>query len=114
MLEWTETDAGCRFGVKVQPNAKRTSIVGLHGERLKIALTAPAVDGKANAALVAFLADFFGVSKSSVIIDRGEKSREKTVSVTPLAPDVLRSRLGGLNVPLGPTPESHNEQKVNP
>ena len=55
--------------------------MGRLGDAIKIKLAAPAVEGKANAALVRFLADHFGVSKSAVVIVRGEKSREKLVEI---------------------------------
>jgi uncharacterized protein len=69
-----------RFEVKVIPNAKKDRLVEENG-RLKVYLNAPAVDGKANKALIEFLAEHFGVKKSEVRLVRGEKSREKTVEV---------------------------------
>ena len=83
----------CRTGVDgsltlqqhAQPGAKRTGIAGLHGtgadQRLKIRLAAPAVEGKANAALRAFLAEAFGVGLRDVEIVRGETGRSKIVRV---------------------------------
>jgi uncharacterized protein len=65
----------------VQPGAKRTGAAGTHGEALKIRLAAPAVEGKANAALVSFLAEKFGVPARQVVLVRGEKSREKVVEI---------------------------------
>ena len=65
----------------VQPGAKRSEFAGKHGERIKLRLAAPAVDGKANEALVEFLAGHFGVPKRSVRIVSGLKSRQKRVSV---------------------------------
>jgi len=69
------------MGLKVQPGARRSALAGLYGNRLKVALQAPPVDGKANEALVSFLAELAGVSRSAVRIVRGEKSREKTVLI---------------------------------
>ena len=68
-------------------------MAGLHGERLKIRLAARAVEGAANAALIEFLADEFGVRKNDVTIESGERSRSKRVSVTGArrAPDSLLS-----------------------
>ena len=63
------------------PRAARTQIVGVHDDRLKIQLNAPPVDGKANKALVAFLAKRFGLKKGSVEIVAGESSRRKRVRV---------------------------------
>jgi uncharacterized protein (TIGR00251 family) len=65
----------------VQPGAKRTEAAGLHGGRLKIRLAARAVEGAANEALVAFLAEAFAVAKREVRIVAGETSRQKRVSV---------------------------------
>ena len=67
--------------MRVQPGAKKTSIVGVYGEgataQLKIAVQAPPIEGRANSALSAFLADFFGVPKSSVELMSGGLSRSK-------------------------------------
>ncbi|CAH8207090.1 MULTISPECIES: DUF167 family protein YggU [Vibrio] len=65
----------------IQPKASRDSIVGLHGEELKVAITAPPVDGKANAHLTKFLAKQFKVAKSLIEIEKGELGRHKQVRV---------------------------------
>jgi uncharacterized protein (TIGR00251 family) len=65
----------------VQPGAKRSEFAGEHGGRIKLRLAAPAVEGKANEALVEFLAAYFGVPKRCVRIVAGLKSRQKRVSV---------------------------------
>jgi uncharacterized protein len=65
----------------VQPGAKRSEFAGEHGGRIKLRLAAPAVDGKANEALVEFLADYFGVPKRNVRIAAGLKSRQKRVVI---------------------------------
>ena len=66
----------------MQPGAKRSEVAGLHGERLKIRIAAPALDGRANDALVAFLAGELGVARGRVAVARGERSRDKLVAVT--------------------------------
>ena len=66
----------------VQPGAPRTEFAGQHGERIKIRLAARAVDGKANAALIDFLAAHYGVAKSRVRIVSGLKSRQKRVQIS--------------------------------
>jgi len=66
----------------VQPGAKRSEVAGLHGDRLKIRIAAPALDGRANDALVAFLAGELGVARGRVAVARGERSRDKLVAVT--------------------------------
>lgn len=65
----------------LQPKASRDEFAGLHGERLKIRLTAPPVEGKANAQLLAFLAAAFAVSKSQVSLESGQQSRQKRVRI---------------------------------
>jgi len=65
----------------VQPGASRTEMAGMHGERLKIRLAARAVDGRANAALVEFLAGQYGVPRANVSIEAGLKSRQKRVAI---------------------------------
>ncbi len=65
----------------IQPSAKRTETAGLHGDALKIRLNAPPVDGKANEALVAYLAKTLGVPKSSVALVSGQTSRAKRVRI---------------------------------
>ncbi|BAN46018.1 DUF167 domain-containing protein [Metapseudomonas resinovorans] len=65
----------------LQPKASRDEFAGLHGERLKIRLTAPPVEGKANAHLMAFLAQAFGVAKSQVSLESGELNRQKRVRI---------------------------------
>lgn len=66
----------------VQPGAKRTEVSGLHGEALKIRLAAPPVEGRANEALLRFIADAFGVPLREVELLRGGQSRHKMVKVT--------------------------------
>jgi len=68
--------------ILVQPRASRTRSVGEHDGRLKIQLAAPPVDGEANAALVAFLAEALRIRKADVVVVRGETGRRKTVRVT--------------------------------
>ena len=65
----------------VQPGAKRTEFAGKHGERLKVRLAAPAQEGRANEALVEFLAEHYGVPKRCVSIMSGLRSRSKRVEI---------------------------------
>ena len=67
--------------VHVQPGAKRSEFAGQHGGRVKIRLAAPALENRANEALVAFLAEHYGVPKRSVRIEAGLKSRDKRVVI---------------------------------
>jgi hypothetical protein len=83
--------------VRVQPRASRSEIAGLHGGRLRIRLQAPPVDGKANAALIEFLAAAFGVPRARVIIEHGLASRDKRVRIrdAPVATPGIAALLGG-------------------
>jgi len=65
----------------IQPGAKKTEVAGEHGDALKIRLAAPPVDGKANAALLEFIAEKLGVAKSAVTLKSGQTSRRKVVEV---------------------------------
>lgn len=65
----------------VQPGAKKSQVDGIHDQRLKIRLQAPPVEGKANKALVVYMAKLLGVKKRNVRIVRGEKNRRKTLSL---------------------------------
>ena len=76
----------------IQPGAKKTEVAGEHGDALKIRLAAPPVDGKANVALIAFVADRLGVAKSSVSLKSGQTSRRKVLEVTG-APADTKQRL---------------------
>ncbi|MDF2940069.1 MAG: hypothetical protein K0R66_711 [Gammaproteobacteria bacterium] len=67
----------------VQPNSKKNEWLGLYGERLKLKLHAPAVDGKANQALIKFLAAFLKVKKSQLSLISGELSRDKLIKILP-------------------------------
>lgn len=69
------------LSLHIQPGAKKTEIVGEHGDALKIRLATPPVDGKANAALLEFIADRLGVGKSAVTLKSGQTSRRKVVEV---------------------------------
>ena len=78
-------DGSITLQIQAQPGAKSTAVVGVYGEgsqaRLKIALAAPPVDGKANAVLRAFLAEAFGVARSNVTLLHGESGRKKLVRI---------------------------------
>ena len=79
---WRREDgAALVLTLHVQPGAKRTEVAGTHGGALKVRLTAPPVDGKANAELLHFLADAFGVPPRNVTLLRGEASRAKVVRI---------------------------------
>ncbi len=77
-----EVSGGLVLSLHVQPGARKTEIVGLHGEALKIRLAAPPVDGKANESLIAFLAEELGVPRAQVELIGGAASRQKRLRVT--------------------------------
>ena len=77
----TLCDDGLVLRLYIQPKASRDAIVGVHGDELKVAITAPPVDGQANAHLVKYLAKQFKVAKSQVIIEKGELGRHKQVKI---------------------------------
>jgi len=83
MSAWSIREQGgaVTFAVRVLPRAGRSETAGVQGDALKVKLTAPAVEGAANAALIAFLADCLSVRKSAVSIVRGDKNRSKVVRV---------------------------------
>lgn len=95
-MTWYKQNAeGYTLSIHAQPGAKRSEVAGLHGERLKIRLAAPPVEGRANDALVAFIADALDLPRSKVRILKGESSREKIVAVLDVAaqPDTLLKKL---------------------
>jgi uncharacterized protein len=77
-----EKDGAVTFATRVHPRAKKNTISGELGDALKVSLTAPPVDGKANEACVDFLAKLLKVPKSSVSIAAGQTSRNKVVRIT--------------------------------
>jgi|SRR5579863_1055148 len=93
MIPLTETPQGISFAVKVQPRARKNAITGTVGDALKLALTAPPVDGKANQAVIDFLAGFFDIPRSSITIASGATSRLKTIRITGANRRMLEERL---------------------
>jgi uncharacterized protein (TIGR00251 family) len=89
-LRVQEANGRVRLSVRVQPRASQSAIVGIHGDALKIRLSAPPVDGAANAALIEFLADIFAVSRRSIRILAGESSRSKVVEIDGITERVVR------------------------
>ncbi|MFO1452429.1 MAG: DUF167 domain-containing protein [Opitutaceae bacterium] len=85
----------CRLAIKAIPNAGRDEIVGWLGEALKVKIRAPALDGRANDALCAFLAEALGLPRRAVTVATGEKSRQKWVEIAGLSLEQTRARLPG-------------------
>ena len=86
---------GVLLMLSVVPNARRTEVDGLHDGALRVRLAAPPIDGRANDALVAWLAKSLGVPKRDVDVLRGESSRRKQVAIA-VSHDVAAAWLGGL------------------
>jgi uncharacterized protein len=79
--------------LRVVPNPKRSEVVGLHGEAIKIKIQAPAMDGKANAALLEFVAEKLGIPIRQLALVAGEKSRDKMVAIQGIEEAEARQRL---------------------
>ena len=84
-----------QVAVRLQPRASRDAIVGMSDGVLAVRVSAPPVDGRANAALCKLLARAAGVAPSKVTVVRGERSRDKVVRVEGVTPEALRAALGG-------------------
>ncbi|MDP2809381.1 MAG: DUF167 family protein [Rhodocyclaceae bacterium] len=93
-MTWLRADGdGAVLSLHIQPGAKKSEVVGLHGDALKIRLAAPPVDGKANAALLKFIAEKIGAGRSTVELVSGETSRAKRVRIDGMAAEEIRARL---------------------
>jgi uncharacterized protein (TIGR00251 family) len=80
--------------LRVVPGARRDGVLGFHGEALKVAVRAPPERGRANEAVLELIADYVGVPRTHVSLERGAASRDKLVRITGIAPDELGRRLG--------------------
>jgi uncharacterized protein len=87
------SELSCRLNLKVVPGASRDEIAGQHGDAIRVKLRAPPVDGRANAALLEFLAARLGLRASALELVSGETSRLKRVAVHGLNSDDARRRL---------------------
>ena len=94
MIPIQESANGLTFAVKVHPRAKKNAITGEIGGALKVSLTAPPVDGRANEACVEFFAKILNVPRSSVTIASGQSSRNKVIRIAGVTGEYVRSRLG--------------------
>jgi uncharacterized protein len=95
MIPIRDTPTGATFAVKVHPRARKNAISGELGDALKLALTAPPIDGRANQACIEFFANLLDVPRSSITIASGESSRRKVIRVAGLSADEIR-RLSGM------------------
>ena len=93
MIAVSDHPLGATFPVRVHPRAGRTAIVGTMGDALKLSLSAPPVEGKANVALTEFFAEVFSVPRASVQVVAGERSRNKVIRVVGRSAAELEQRL---------------------
>jgi uncharacterized protein (TIGR00251 family) len=95
-----ETEEGITLAVRAQPGAKKTAIVGIYGEgvaaQLKIAVHAPPIEGRANEALIAFLAGLFSIARRDVVLLSGETNRSKVFLLKGVSLDRAHSVLSPL------------------
>jgi len=94
MIAVRETAAGVTFQVKVQPRARRNAVVGQMGDALKVTLTAPPVEGRANEACIEFLAELLQMPRSSITIVSGQGSRNKVIRVAGISAEEFHRRMG--------------------
>ena len=88
-----DTPGGCTLPVRVHPGARQNAITGIHDGALKISLTAPPTDGRANGALIAFLAEVLNIARTRITLVTGATSRSKTLHLEALTPEVLTAIL---------------------
>jgi uncharacterized protein len=94
MVLFREHGSDVSFPVRVHPRAKKNAITGEVGDALKVALTAPPVEGKANEACIEFFAKLLNLPRSSVTIASGQSSRNKVIRISGLTAQQVRDRLG--------------------
>jgi uncharacterized protein (TIGR00251 family) len=93
MIPVTESSKGISFSIRIHPRARKNAITGIIGDALKLALTAPPVEGRANQAVIEFFAELFEIPRSSVTITSGETSRNKKVRIAGLTRAAIVARL---------------------
>jgi uncharacterized protein (TIGR00251 family) len=94
MIAMHATSEGVTFTVKVHPRAKENAITGELGDALKVSLTAPPMDGRANEACIKFFARLLKVPRSSVTIASGQTSRGRVIRISGLTAEEVRNRVG--------------------
>jgi hypothetical protein len=94
MVSVHDSAEGVTLSVRIHPRAKKNAITGILGGALKVSLTAPPIDGKANDACIEFFARLLKVPRSSVTIASGQTSRGKLIRVSGLPAEEVRRRIG--------------------
>jgi uncharacterized protein (TIGR00251 family) len=93
MNMFKESQGAVTFAVKVIPRASKNQVAGVEGDAIKIRLNAPPVEGKANEALIEFLADELGVRRAQIEIVMGQTSRHKVVRVSGVTAKQIEEKL---------------------
>ena len=93
LLAISDSSDGCTLPVRVHPGARRNAITGIHDGALKVSLTTPPTDGRANQALIAFLADQLRIPRARVTLLTGATSRSKSLRIAGLSAAQLRAAL---------------------
>jgi uncharacterized protein len=93
MIPIQDTRSGATFAVKVHPRARKNALAGKFGDALKVSLTAPPAEGRANQACIEFFADLLKVPRSSVTIASGQSNRNKIVHVAGMSAEEIRRRM---------------------
>jgi uncharacterized protein (TIGR00251 family) len=93
MVAVRDTSAGATFAVKVHPRARKNAVTGVVGDALKLAVTAPPVEGRANQAVIEFFADLFQIPRASVTIAGGATGRNKVVRIAGMSRLAVEQRL---------------------
>ena len=96
MITVRETQTGVVFEIRVVPRASRSEAAGIQGDALKLRITAPPVEGKANEECIHLLAELLGVKRGQVTIVAGHTARTKTVVVAGVSADMIASLIAGL------------------
>lgn len=96
MIPIRETAAGILFQIRVVPRASREGVAGLQGEALKLRITDPPVEGRANEACIRLIAELLGVKRAQVAIVAGQTARTKIVAVAGLRGPEAAALLGAL------------------
>jgi uncharacterized protein len=93
MIPISESNTGVTFAIRVHPRAKKAAITGELGDALKVSLTAPPLEGRANDACIDFFAKVLKVPRSSITIASGAGGRNKVIRVTGVTAQYVRDRL---------------------
>ena len=96
-LPLTDSAGGISFSVRVTPRARRNQVVGVTAGALKVSVTAPPEDGRANAAVIEVLADWLGIKRRQIEILSGATNRNKVVRVSGVTREVVSGRLAGFD-----------------